>query len=186
MKNIKKNSGFTLFEVLIAILIFSIGMLGLAGLQLRAQQATSFAQDKTLATLGASHLVERMRANIAGVNAGAYAFDSAAGLPAGDAQCNTATGCNANNLAGNDLREWILTLNQSIPLLNAALAFNANANVRVCIDSTPDSATPANPGAGINCDGLLGQWTIYIDWVEQREDRNNNLENYRQTFTFTP
>mgnify|MGYP001825283225 CR=1 FL=1 len=180
------NKGFTLIEVLVALLIFAIGMLGLAGLQLRAQQATSYSHSKTAVTMGASHLVERMRANVAGVNAGDYTFNGAVdGLPPAVLDCNTTTGCGgAANMAQNDLREWLLTLDQNIPILNGN-AINADSSVVVCLDSIPDTSIPVAVGAGINCDGLLGQWTIYLDWTERRDEREN-FEIKRQTLTFIP
>ncbi len=182
----RTNKGFTLIEVLVAMLIFAVGLLGLAGLQLQALRSSSFAQGKTAATMGASHLVERMRANIAGANAGNYAYSSDVdGIPAVVPNCNTVAGCgSAANMAQNDLREWLLTLDQSLPILSGA-GINPDTDITVCLDSTPSTAIRNAPGAGINCDGLLGQWTIYIDWTEQREDRNQFLVN-RQTLTFVP
>lgn len=183
---ISLNKGFTLIEVLVALLIFAVGMLGLAGLQLRAQQSASYANGKTAATMAASHLTERMRANIAGVNAGDYAYNGAVdGLPAAIPQCNTAAGCGGStNMAQNDIREWLVNLNQNLPILTGN-AIHADASVRVCLDSIPDTGIPAAPGGGINCDGLLGQWTIYIDWTEQRDERDAFQLN-RQTLTFIP
>tara|TARA_R110002049_G_scaffold13509_2_gene58585 strand:- start:220227 stop:220778 length:552 start_codon:yes stop_codon:yes gene_type:complete len=182
--NMKRlNSGFTLIEVLVALLIFAVGMLGLAGLQLQAHQSTSYAQGRTATTMAASHLFERMRANINGVTAGDYAYNSTAGLPDAVAACNTVAGCgSAAQLAQNDLREWLLTLDQSLPIFDRSdFSFNDDISIRVCIDSSPeiDAAT------AINCDGLLGQWTVFIDWTEEREELTEFQSN-RQTFSFVP
>jgi type IV pilus assembly protein PilV len=179
----KSNSGFTLIEVLVALLIFAIGMLGLAGLQLQAHQSTSYAQGRTATTMAASHLFERMRANINGVTAGDYTYTSTSGLPAAVAACNTIAGCgSAAQMAQNDLREWLLALDQSLPIFDRTdFSFNGDINIRVCLDSTPETdATTA-----INCDGLLGQWTVFIDWTEQREELAGFQLN-RQSFTFVP
>lgn len=180
------NQGFTLIEVLVALLVFAIGMLGLAGLQVQAYQAASSAQGRTVTTLAASHLFERMRANMDGFTAGDYAYDSSNdGLPAAVSDCNTLAGCGgADQMAQNDLREWLLTLNQALPILNSDNTINADANIVVCNDSTPSIAAPATVGANINCDGLLNQWTVYIDWTDQREEAGYKIK--RQTFTFVP
>ena len=180
------NQGFTLIEVLVALLIFAIGMLGLAGLQVHAYQAASSAQGRTVATMAASHLFERMRANMNGFTAGDYAYDSSAdGLPAAVAACNTTAGCGgSSNMAQNDLREWLLEINKGLPILNSDNSINNDANIIVCNDSTPDIDPPAAVGGNINCDGLLNQWTVYIDWTDQRENAGYKIK--RQTFTFVP
>lgn len=55
------QKGFGLLEVLIALLIFSIGLLSLAGLQIRAKQINYEAVQRTAATTLANDLMERMR-----------------------------------------------------------------------------------------------------------------------------
>lgn len=61
MKN--KNSGMTLIEVLIALLVLSIGILGAARLQLASLQSTQEAQFRTIASVAAESLAERMVAD---------------------------------------------------------------------------------------------------------------------------
>jgi type IV pilus assembly protein PilV len=115
----KHQHGFTLLEVLIALLILSIGLLGLAALQTTGLRSTQMASMRTQATQVVYDITDRMRANPAGVAAGEYvialaeapADTSAAGtalndltewrdrvekLPGGKSeitQCNTADGC---------------------------------------------------------------------------------------------
>ncbi len=72
------TAGFTLIEILIALVIFSIGLLGLAGMQLRGSEGTNMAYFRSQATLIANDMAERMHANRAGVDAGAYAALSSA------------------------------------------------------------------------------------------------------------
>ena len=178
---LKKNQGFTLIEVLVAVLIFAIGMLGLAGLQLRAHQSSSFAHGRTVATLSASSLVERMRANLNGVNAGDYAFDSN-DVPDAVPACNQLAGCGTDALqAQNDLREWLFELNNSLPILNAAGGqIVGSADIQVCQDGTPETQS----GTAIACDGDATQWTIYIDWTDNRKE--GAAINNRYTLTFEP
>ncbi len=75
MKNpspIRFARGFTLIEILIALIIFSIGLLGLAGMQLRGSEGTNMAYFRSQATLIANDMAERMHANRAGVDATDY------------------------------------------------------------------------------------------------------------------
>lgn len=62
--NISKSRGFTLIEVMLALVIFSIGLLGLATLQATSLQQSHTAYLKTQATYLAYDILDRMRANI--------------------------------------------------------------------------------------------------------------------------
>jgi len=64
--------GATLLEVMIALMIFSIGMLGLAALQVTGLRESGNAERRTQATLLANDLIERMRSNPAAIIAGNY------------------------------------------------------------------------------------------------------------------
>lgn len=55
--------GFTLIEVLIALFVFAMGILTVAGLQIVSKQANYDAIQRTTATLLAQDIVQRMRAN---------------------------------------------------------------------------------------------------------------------------
>lgn len=57
--------GFTLTEVLVALLVLSIGLLGLAGLQLRALQHTHSSYQRTLVNIQALDMAERMWTHLA-------------------------------------------------------------------------------------------------------------------------
>ena len=59
--------GVSLLEVLIAIVIFSVGVLGLALMQLKGAQFTKQAGSRTVAILQSRSLADAMRANPAGV-----------------------------------------------------------------------------------------------------------------------
>jgi type IV pilus assembly protein PilV len=67
-----RQSGFTLLEVLIALLILSIGLLGLAALQTTGLRSNQMASMRTQATQAAYDITDRMRANPTGVEADEY------------------------------------------------------------------------------------------------------------------
>ncbi|MFH0781613.1 MAG: prepilin-type N-terminal cleavage/methylation domain-containing protein [Pseudomonadota bacterium] len=59
-KNLKQQKGFTLLEVIIALFIFTLGILGVAAMQLRAIQGNSSGQRLTEATTLAQEVIERI------------------------------------------------------------------------------------------------------------------------------
>lgn len=66
------QSGFSLLEILISLLVISIGMLGLGGLQLFALKSANNAHFRTVASLAATDLADRMRANPVAVENNLY------------------------------------------------------------------------------------------------------------------
>ena len=60
----KRSLGFTLIEILVALVILSIGLLGIAALQLRSLQSSHASFERSIASLQARDLVERMWAGI--------------------------------------------------------------------------------------------------------------------------
>ena len=52
--------GFSLLEVLIAVLVVSIGMLGVSAMQLKGLQSSSHSYQRTLASVAAQDAIERL------------------------------------------------------------------------------------------------------------------------------
>lgn len=96
---IRRTCGFTLIEVLVAVLILSIGLLGLAELQVVGLRNNFSAYLRSQATQLTYDIAERMRANPAGLAAGAYL----GGATNDDCETDTCTGA---QMAGYDLRQW--------------------------------------------------------------------------------
>ena len=78
-----KQRGFTLLEVLIALLVLSIGLLGLAALQTTGLRSNHMASMRTTSTHLAYDISDRMRANPAGVAADEYVLVGSAAPTAG-------------------------------------------------------------------------------------------------------
>lgn len=104
---LNRSHGFTLIEVLIAVLVLSLGLLGLAGLQATSLKANTSAAARGQATLVAYDIIDRMRANRDAALAGAYdnALGTAPTSGGTDCQANGAT-CSANQMAAYDLNQW--------------------------------------------------------------------------------
>ena len=58
-----KQSGFSLIEALVAFLILSIGLLGIASLQMISLKAGKTAEMRTVAVIKAEEILERIRNN---------------------------------------------------------------------------------------------------------------------------
>lgn len=90
---LQKNSGFSLIEVIVAALILSTSILGIASLQIMGMKGTQQSTMKTQAMGVIQNLTERMRANYQGVITGKYvlndsnAFDCVAAAPVCTAAC---------------------------------------------------------------------------------------------------
>lgn len=99
-----KSRGFPLIEVLVALFITVIGIMGAVTLQATSLKGNRSAYFRTQASYIASDMASRMRANEAAVASNAYDAISTIGAPA-DPNCIT-TGCTAGQLALQDHREW--------------------------------------------------------------------------------
>ena len=97
------TQGFTLLEVLIAVVVLSFGLLGLAGLQAAGVKNTHSASLRTLAVQQAYDMGDRMHANSEGILAGAY--DAIGTSTPADPACIT-SGCTAAELATYDQFAW--------------------------------------------------------------------------------
>lgn len=98
MRAVSSERGVGLIEVLVSLLIFSFGILGLVGLQARAMQHQAQAGDRTRAALLADEMVASMWVNqsttVSSATLSAWqariADTSAAGLPSGSGSVSAA------------------------------------------------------------------------------------------------
>lgn len=114
--------GFTLLEVLIALFVLSVGLLGLATLQATSLRYNSDSYFRTQANVLAYDIMDRMRANVARVTAGDYDASTTAAANtkitaySGCTSCNCDSApCNAQNLALYDLGKWYEKQAQLLP-----------------------------------------------------------------------
>lgn len=154
-QSIKSQAGFTLLETLIAVILLSFGLLGVAGMQMKSQQFNRSAYFETQAIIIAHDMLERMRANIAGQKNGHYHLPTATK----HARCYTTVGCDTLEMAQNDMYEWAGADTDSI-----AAKIPAGAGT-VCLDSTPDDGTPTTP----ECDNTGQVYAIKIWWEDSDE-----------------
>ena len=173
LKHPTKERGMTLIEVLLAIVIFAIGLLGVAALQVAGLRYTKGSQNRSLAIIQAENITERMRANTAAVADGKYVTpDVSETLP----DCLTAE-CTPAQMAEYDLATWLSDTRQALGAkrYDGALNTDSNVNATVCIDSTPEDGTNGTWA----CDGNGNIYAIKIEWLERTTSREGKLaDNY--------
>jgi type IV pilus assembly protein PilV len=158
--------GFTLLEVLIALLIFSLGLLGLAGLMVVSVKTNQSAYLRTQASFLAQSMADRMRANIAVIDEYETTYDEST---EGDASCEDVA-CAPAALAANDRAVWSRQLVTQLPR-------NATASIE-CEGAS--LGLPATAGAA-TYDGLC---TFIIQWNETRLERTDDPDEMTAQQTF--
>lgn len=119
--SIKNDNGFTLLEVLIAIVVLSVGLLGIAGLQAAGQQSNHSAYLRSQATALAYDMIDRMRSNKAGVSTGDYnSIDTTANTYT-DPGCES-TACSSSQMSQYDMYDWQQELSTQLPTGNGKVA----------------------------------------------------------------
>lgn len=143
LKKTSRNGGFTLIEVLIAIIILAMGLLGFAALQavnLKYSQSTYY---RSLATQLAYEIADRMRANHGAGNQYLIA-STAAGNPLSTGDCATTTGCTAADMAQTDLYDWKQAMS-TLPLADGSISLTAGVyTVTISWDDDKDGARDNN------------------------------------------
>jgi type IV pilus assembly protein PilV len=168
-----------MLEVLIAILVVSIGLLGLAGLQTISLTQGQSAYHRSVATQLANDMADRMRGNLNGVLANAY---NRTGIntdySTAVANCLNTTGCVASDLAKNDAYEWQQQVQTLLP----------SGQAIVCTDSTPNDGTSALVHG---CDGVIPMnpnerplQAIKIWWSDDRSAANPTATKKQFVYAF--
>ncbi len=113
----KRVQGFTLVEVLIALIILSVGMLGIAGLYVHSMQAGRTSLFRHNAVTLAGDIADRIRANPRAV--GAYALAGA------NNNCvDGGINCTPAQMAANVIFLWDLQATDTLPTGTVAVVFD--------------------------------------------------------------
>jgi type IV pilus assembly protein PilV len=114
---IKSVGGFTLVEVLIALIILSVGMLGIAGLYVHSMQAGRTSLFRHHAVTLAGDVADRIRANPRA--AAAYA------LAGGNNNCvDGGVNCTPGQMAANDIFLWDQQAADTLPNGTVTVVFD--------------------------------------------------------------
>ena len=158
LKTSKSQTGFSLIEVMVAALILSVGILGVAGLQIIGLKGTHQSYMKQQAMTLVQSLTERMHSNKQGVIAGNYIVDSStfncAALPAcGGASSN----CSVADIATVDLHNLVCGYKEGSAPRTGGVEVVATGDKSVFVNGELDVTCPAGCSTG---DVLINvQWT---------------------------
>ncbi|BCX81035.1 type IV pilus assembly protein PilV [Methylomarinovum caldicuralii] len=162
-----KCRGFTLIEILVAVLVLAIGLLGLAKLQTFGLHSSHGANLRTQATLLAYDMTDRMRANRAGFQGGFYNNPTPA-----DHNCvwdgHAPSVCTPQQMAEHDVWEWNTAVGQGLP---------QGVGV-VCLDATPDDGDDTNGDGTVDtreyaCDNNGSLYVVKLWWVDEFDSAGN-------------
>ncbi len=122
MKAIRDAQGFSMIELLVSMLLLSLGLLGVAMLQTTTLKYSHSSYLRSIAHMQTNAMIDRMRANTAGVDAGHY--DSISGTPS-NPSCST---CTPAQMAQRDAFDWNSDNANFLP--NGQGRISTNGNVR--------------------------------------------------------
>jgi type IV pilus assembly protein PilV len=163
----RSEGGFTLLEVMIAVLVFAIGMLTTASLQLMAKRANYESLQRTTASHLAFDMLERIRANTGAMNMYTGGGQLLLGGGSRGAEpapnCDSvADACTAGDVALVDLWQWE-------QLIDGATEVSGGAATGGLVSPTACIRGPAG--------GAAGTYVVAIAWRGVSELENPVIDN---------
>lgn len=160
----RAQAGLTLLEVLIAVLVLAIGLLGIAGLQTSALTNNFVSYQYTQAAILAQSMLDRMRANRQGVVDGDYQ------LVAGSAPSAPATDCSSGGCtAALDQATWDMAVWYG--QVTGATVSSKAPKLSPQDSSSKAAAAIPNSAASISCPATYAEneiCTISVYWDANR------------------
>lgn len=159
-----RQSGFTLVEVLVSLVVLSIGLLGMAKLVLVTSHANDSAYLRSQATALAYQAIDNMRANLGGATSGGYATALGA-MPAAPASCVAAT-CSNPQLGLWDVYSWKQHLSTALPSGTGSILTSATFPVTATVVVQWDDAA-AQSAFGAVAGGVAAPMKVTLETVLQ-------------------
>lgn len=152
----KYAQGYGLLEVLISLVIISVGTLGFAKAQISALQTTTDAALRTSATILVDDMAGRIQAN-AGEAWQGLTSGYQTGSPTLNNNCLSTSGsiCTGNQMAKHDLADWNVLIASAFPATSNAVGI-------VCLDATPGNPAKACSPPSTNPNPVT--FTVKIFW----------------------
>lgn len=159
--------GFTLVEILVAIIVLSFGVLGMVGLQAAALQSNRAARSQSTAVALGRELADMMRGNkdIALLTTAANPYlvdyqDNKTLSKAAPVDC-VKRACSPSEMGQFDMWQWLSRVEAALP----------QPRVVVCFDDTPYSADTGRPQWDCRSEGK-DMLVVKIGWTDQALGRS--------------
>jgi type IV pilus assembly protein PilV len=147
MKMKRNVQGFTLIEVLIAVLVVSFGMLGIASVLFASMRSATSNYTRQVAAAYAYDIIDRMRANNAEAALAGGAYTVAMGTTITVPTSCVAATCTAAEMAAYDIWEWEDELKNTLPSGEGSVAIAAGSNSTYTVTVTVQWADTAGATA---------------------------------------
>ncbi|WP_129647266.1 type IV pilus modification protein PilV [Peristeroidobacter agariperforans] len=147
------QSGFTIVEVLVALVVLAVGMLGMAGLYVTTLRSSGSALSRMQAVNLAADMADRIRAN----RLARVAYQTGTTTPAKQTCVNSGT-CTQEQMAENDLFVWQQQIDDVLP----------GDNQRGEIVYTAATVTAAGP--------VPDNYVITVHWQETAGGGNQDTD----------
>jgi type IV pilus assembly protein PilV len=155
--------GFTLVEVLVALVVLSIGMLGMARLVLMTSHSNDSAYLRSQATALAYEMLDNMRANMSAATLTTGGYNVAMGAnPTAPASCVGTACASAQDQASWDVYSWLQHLNATndlgggLPGGQGSITVAGNPATATIIVQWDDSAAQCVFAASLNAAACSG------------------------------
>jgi len=154
----RRPQGFSLLEVLVATLVLSIGLLGIAVLHLTTSVYAESGLHRSQAAALSREIVERMRVNLDEARNGNYDLSTLPDPPLTTNCYGSGADCTPAQMRAHDLRLWSARVAAMLPSGDAVIA------------TTPDPPDPLT----------VSQVSVTLSWDESRGESGV----VQQNFTF--
>jgi len=177
LHSLRRSRGFNLIEAMVALVVISVGLLGIAKMQALAMSSTGTAKMRSIAALESASLASALRADRAYwsglTTATSVTFKNGAVTASTDSAlqtnptCESAGACSTiTDMVAYNLKNWSLELAAQMPKHDATLACSAGtvtvpvtctivlswAENRVAVNAQADTGTV-----------LLNNYTLYVE-----------------------
>ncbi len=155
-----KQTGASMVEILVSLLILSVGTLGMAGLQVRAIRGSVSSAQRVQAVMLSNVMMEMLRADVSSAKALKYNMggsDTSGAIT--DTVCST-EGFSAEDLPGKNKKYWIEALQKS---MGTATTSSGTSSV----SSTTTSQATSKPACGAVLCNASGECRVRVTWDDR-------------------